>query len=121
MIEIVPTVVPESLEDVVKTVERCKSFAKRIHVDVADGKFAPNTTWTPGEGERLPAGMEYEIHMMVADPHQVGLEYAKAGAHALIGHVEAFGSAMTAKPSPTHVKSGALSPTLSLGPTSSTG
>ncbi len=97
MIEIVPTVVPESLEDVIAVVERYKSFAKRIHVDVADGTFAPNTTWMPTDGDKLPPGMEYEIHMMVADPHKTGLEYAKAGAHSLIGHVEAFGSVMTAK------------------------
>jgi len=97
MIEIVPTVVPESLEDISAVVERYKSFATRIHVDVADGKFAPNTTWMPKEGDQLPPGMEYEIHMMVADPHEMGLEYAKAGAHSLIGHVEAFGSAMTAQ------------------------
>lgn len=93
MIEVVPTVVPESLEDVIETVNRYSSFAKRIHVDVADGQFAPNTTWMPQAGETLPAGMEYEIHMMVADPHEMGLAYAGAGAHALIGHVEAFGSA----------------------------
>lgn len=97
MIEIVPTVVPESLKDVIDVVERYKSFATRIHVDVADGVFAPNTTWTPQDGEMLPPGMEYEIHMMVADPHQTGLAYAKAGAHSLIGHVEAFGGAENAK------------------------
>lgn len=97
MIEVVPTVVPESLEDVAEVVRRYGSFAKRIHVDVADGRFAPNTTWMPSEGEMLPSGMEYEIHMMVADPHETGLRYAKAGAYALIGHVEAFGSADNAK------------------------
>ncbi|MEK9160555.1 MAG: hypothetical protein AAB440_00765 [Patescibacteria group bacterium] len=96
MIEIVPTVVPESLQDIVDTVNRYTSFATRIHVDVADGVFAPNTTWMPGEGEMLPEGMEYEIHMMVADPHAIGLQYAKAGAHSLIGHVEAFDGAENA-------------------------
>lgn len=90
MIEVVPTVVPRSLADVVATVERYQSFAHTIHVDVADGVFAPNTTWTPAEGEMLPQGMRYEIHLMVADPHEAGLQYAKAGAHSVIGHCEAF-------------------------------
>lgn len=97
MVEIVPTVVPGSLADIVDTVNHYAHFAKRIHVDVADGQFAPNTTWMPSAGETLPVGMEYEIHMMVADPHQTGLAYAAAGAQALIGHVEAFGSARNAQ------------------------
>lgn len=92
-VEIVPTVVPGSLQDVIDVVEFYKGFASTLHVDVADGQFAPNTTWMPGEGEMLPPGMNYEIHMMVANPHEMGMRYAAAGAHSLIGHVEAFGGA----------------------------
>lgn len=96
MIEIVPTVVPESLEDIINTVEKYSSFAKTIHVDVADGVFAPNTTWMPKAGDTLPSGMKYEIHMMVANPLETGLAYAAAGAHSLIGHAEAFKTALSA-------------------------
>lgn len=93
MIEIVPTVVPESLEDIVRTVREYSAFAKTLHVDVADGVFAPNTTWMPKAGDTLPSGMKYEIHMMVANPLETGLLYAAAGAHSLIGHAEAFKTA----------------------------
>jgi ribulose-phosphate 3-epimerase len=92
MADIVPTVVPESYEDIVRVFEEYASFAKTIHVDVADGKFAPNTTWMPTD-EKLPQGMEWEIHMMVENPHDMGLRYVAAGATSLIGHVEAFKSA----------------------------
>lgn len=92
-IEIAPTVVPASLQDVIDVAERYKDFASTIHIDVADGQFAPNTTWMPGEGEMLPEGMKFEIHMMVSNPHEMGMRYASAGAHSLIGHVEAFGGA----------------------------
>lgn len=97
MIEVVPTVVPGSLADVVATVERYQSFAHTIHVDVADGVFAPNTTWMPAEGETLPSGMRYEVHLMVADPHEAGLIYAKAGVQSVIGHCEAFETADNAR------------------------
>lgn len=96
MIEIVPTVVPESLDDIVRTVEKYSPFAETLHIDVADGVFAPNTTWMPKAGDTLPSGMNYEIHMMVANPLETGLLYAAAGAHALIGHAEAFKTALSA-------------------------
>jgi len=93
MIEIVPTVVPENAEDIVHVADRYRSFAHTIHVDVADGVFAPNTTWMPEEGYVFPSGVNFEIHLMVADPHTVGVAYARAGAFSIIGHAEAFKTA----------------------------
>jgi len=90
MSEIVPTVVPSSLAEIARVADACKAFADTIHIDVADGEFAPNTTWMPQPGDMLPSGMRYEVHMMVAKPHEMGLSYAAAGAHSLIGHAEAF-------------------------------
>ncbi len=97
MSEIVPTVVPVSLDDIVRVADSCKEFADTIHIDVADGQFAPNTTWMPKAGDILPSRMRYEVHMMVANPHDMGLAYAAAGAHSLIGHAEAFKGADAAK------------------------
>ena len=97
MIEILPTVVPDTFEDIVRLANTAKAFAKKVHIDVADGIFAPNTTWMPSLGEKLPDGMEYEIHLMVADPYDLGLAYAEAGATSLIGHAEEFESPMDAE------------------------
>lgn len=96
MIDVVPTVVPSALDDVVRVTERYRAFARTIHVDVADGVFAPNMTWMPEEGEVLPPNIRYEVHLMVADPRPVGLLYANAGAQILIGHAEAFKTAEVA-------------------------
>ncbi len=97
--EIVPTVVPASLEDVKKTREDYRSFATAIHVDAADGVFAANTTWMPGHGDMLPDANEifYEAHMMVANPLAVGVAFARAGAMRIIGHLEAFQNAEKAR------------------------
>ena len=97
MIEIVPTVVPETSEDIVRVANLYRSFARTIHVDVTDGMFAPNTTWMPEEGYAFPEGIRFEIHLMVSDPHTVGMAYAKAGASAIIGHSEAFKTADNAR------------------------
>lgn len=97
MTEILPTVVPNSFDDIVRVVNASKSFADTLHIDVADGIFAPNTTWMPVPGDMLPPGLKYEIHLMVADPHNAGVAYAEAGASAIIGHSEAFDSPDAAK------------------------
>ena len=97
MIEIIPTVVPNSLSEINEVSERYSSFASFFHIDVADGRFAPNTTWLPSEGDRLPKGYSYEVHLMVSDPCAIGLSFVKAGAHTLIGHIEAFSNTKEAE------------------------
>lgn len=89
--EIVPTVVPVVLQDVTDAARRY-AFAKLLHLDIADGIFAPNTTWTLLPGEVLPEREEirYEVHFMVEHPLQPGLTFARAGAKRLIAHIESF-------------------------------
>ena len=88
MIEIIPTVVPASVADIEAAAARYSQFAKTLHVDITDGVFAPNTTWMPS-GELLQIGMQWEAHLMVSDPHAVGLASLTAGASRVIGHIEA--------------------------------
>ena len=90
MIDIVPTVVPDSLEGVMQIAKKF-SFAPVIHIDAADGKFAPHTTWMPAAGDRFTEGA-YEAHLMVEDARVVGIAFANAGVTTIIGHVEAIGA-----------------------------
>lgn len=91
MIEIFPTVVPASLEDVEKVATTNAHFANVVHIDAADGRFAPNTTWMPeGETFAVRDGFVYEAHMMVADPLNCGLKFIVAGAQRVLGHIEAM-------------------------------
>jgi len=96
--DIIPTVVPKSLDDVARARKRYP-FAASLHVDIADGVFAPNTTWTVGPVEKLPdaGAANYEVHLMVQNPLQAGLSFARAGARRIIGHVEAFDHAERAQ------------------------
>jgi ribulose-phosphate 3-epimerase len=106
-IEIIPTVVPRALEDVLQTAARFASFAHTIHIDIADGTFAPNTTWlaegaleaSDGLTKQLfrrdagsPLDITYEAHLMVSLPREVGLACIAAGASRIIGHIEAMQS-----------------------------
>lgn len=97
-IEIIPTVVPASFDDIAALAARVGAYAPAIHVDIADGIFAPNTTWPyakAGEYDAsalMPFGidMQLEVHLMVADPAGVGAACVRAGASRVIGHVEAM-------------------------------
>ena len=92
MPEIIPTVVPAALADVAAARERYGLITPNIHIDIADGVFAPNSTWTIDPAERLPeAGSAvYEVHLMVAHPLQSGLSFVRAGAKRVMAHVETF-------------------------------
>ena len=98
MREIIPTVVPKSLEDVANARKRY-AFASSLHIDIADGRFAPNTTWTIGYTDKLPDAKDtnYEVHLMIENPLQAGMTFARAGAKRIIGHIEAFDNAECAR------------------------
>ena len=97
MIEIIPTHVPSSLEDLAAGAERIRKIASTIHIDIDDGMFAPHLTWPYttngmfGDVELSPTGGLFaEIHLMVQEPKAVGAAFARAGAARIIGHVEGF-------------------------------
>ena len=67
MAEIVPTVLCENAEDYKLTIERLSPFAKRVHIDLADGEFAPTKTVELSE-MWWPQDWQVDIHAMVARP-----------------------------------------------------
>ena len=63
MAEIVPTVLCENAEDYKLTIERLSPFAKRVHLDLADGEFAPTKTVELSE-MWWPQDWQVDIHAM---------------------------------------------------------
>lgn len=99
MPEIIPTVVPKSLTDVVEAQKKYAPMSRTLHIDITDGIFTPEKTWTVQPGERLPdaANTFYEAHLMVLSPLQAGMMFARAGARRIIAHVESFNNAECAR------------------------
>lgn len=96
-IEIIPTCVPRSREELVQTANAISAFAPLIHIDIVDGIFAQTCTWPYTNGGEFEApdlsqirGLATEIHLMVEEPLDIGTRFAEAGAKRIIGHVEAF-------------------------------
>ncbi len=62
-----------------------------IHVDVMDGHFVPGLTMGPGfvRALRPCTGLPIDVHLMVADPARLAVDFAEAGADTITVHVEA--------------------------------
>lgn len=97
MIEIIPTYVPRDSEDLAAGAAKIRTFASSIHVDVDDGIFAPHLTWpyvTEGEFKAFDlaslAALDVEIHLMVKDPRDIGVTFARGGAGRIVAHIEGF-------------------------------
>lgn len=99
---VAPTVVPESAAQLRDIAERVCVFSTELHVDFADGVFAPNTTWplhAAGDFEMpdIPSNVQLEAHLMIGDPMRFGMQLTQKGFKRIIAHREAFADASEAR------------------------
>ena len=88
MSEVVPTITSETVEDYKVVIERLHPFAKRVHIDLTDGEFAP--TFTVGVSQLWwPEEWQVDIHAMVAHPSQYVDALIQMKPHTIIFHAEA--------------------------------
>ncbi len=66
---VVPTIMAETAEQLQEATVRLQPFARRVHIDISDGEFAP--TFLLNEAQLVwPQGWEVDIHAMVARPSE---------------------------------------------------
>lgn len=69
MAVVAPAVLAENADAYKASMEKIQTFAERVHIDIADGEFAP--TFTIAETECWwPANWHADIHAMVARPSE---------------------------------------------------
>jgi len=69
MSQIVPTIMAETVDQLREATVRIQPFARRVHIDISDGEFAP--TFLLNEAQLFwPEGWEVDIHAMVARPSE---------------------------------------------------
>lgn len=69
MAVVAPTILNETLDEYKASIDRLTPFAKRVHIDISDGEFAPN--FLLGEAQLYwPKEWEVDIHAMVSRPSE---------------------------------------------------
>lgn len=106
MTEIVPAIMPKSFNDLSTKMRQVKGFVSFIQIDVMDGIFVSPRTWPygtdqDGEFESIVSGsedmpfineLEFEVDLMVIGQEEEVERWIRAGAHRVIGHIEAMES-----------------------------
>jgi ribulose-phosphate 3-epimerase len=89
MHEIIPGILEKEWAAIEQKIERVLPFAKSIHIDLIDGKYAQNTTFLdPKPFAKYAHAVTLELHMMVDNPIQYLEAFAQAGFKRFLGHVE---------------------------------
>jgi ribulose-phosphate 3-epimerase len=89
MCDILPGILEKDWSAIERKLEALKPFATSVHIDLLDGKFAPNTTLLdPEPFKKYKDTFLLEVHMMVKEPIDYLDQWAKAGFRRFVGHVE---------------------------------
>lgn len=91
MAEICPTVMGSSNQEYQAAIQRISGFAHRIHIDFADGVFAP-TKLIPIEDAWWPVGHVIDFHVMYQKPLDHLEDIIHHSPHLVIVHAEAEGA-----------------------------
>lgn len=91
-VRIAPSILSADLGHLAAEIEDVeRAGADWIHVDVADGHFAPRLTFGPivVEAARRATRLPLDVHLMIAEPERSVEAYARAGADTITIHCEA--------------------------------
>jgi ribulose-phosphate 3-epimerase len=88
MTEITPGILAQTLKELKKQLDAVK-WAKKVHIDIMDGKFVPNKTIQAAALRKALPKMDMQIHLMAYKPHKYVNIFARMGAKELIIHEEA--------------------------------
>ncbi len=94
MTQIIPAIIPTSLEHLSQTLATVAPFSHEVQIDIVDGKFVPFTSWpytekaSPKEMKKLIQDFVVEVDLMVQEAEEVIPAYAEAGVKRFVVHLE---------------------------------
>jgi ribulose-phosphate 3-epimerase len=92
-IEIIPAILAKNITEVREKIKLVEPHVQWVHLDVMDGVFVPNVSWNnPDDLMRMRLPVKMEVHLMVAHPEEVYLNWILAGASRIVWHLEASGN-----------------------------
>lgn len=89
MTEIIPGILEKEWKEIEHKIQEVSSFAPILHIDLIDGVFAPNKTFSdPMPFAKYADVLKLELHMMVDKPEDCLEAWAEAGFRRFIGQIE---------------------------------
>lgn len=88
---ICPTILASEPHEFREQLERVIPFAQRVHIDLADGVFAPSKLLSPKQ-LWWPEGLTVDLHLMYESVQPFAAELIKLHPHMVIMHAESVGS-----------------------------
>lgn len=88
---ICPAILAGTPEEYRRQISRVSQFATRVHIDLADGQFAPTKT-IPIDQAWWPGGIRADLHVMHQRPFEHYKLYLSLGPQMVIVHAEAEGN-----------------------------
>jgi len=89
MTEIVPAILTSDPDEFNEMLRSAEAHFSRVHLDIADGIFVPNTTINGIEElERIHTPLAITVHLMVANPENILEQWLKTRTEAFIFHIE---------------------------------
>ena len=102
MTKVIPSIIPQTREQMEEEIRRVARFAPLIQIDISDGLFTPVKTWPyNGEDEDFFENLkneiigfpkwedvEFEVHLMIKDPEETVGDWIKAGVSAVVVNIE---------------------------------
>ena len=72
MIEVIPSILARTTDELYEAIRKLEPHVSRVHIDIVDGQFAPNTTVTAyQELDQLDTQLKFDVHLMVNNPGAV--------------------------------------------------
>lgn len=90
MYEIIPAILVHHRQEYINQINQIKGLVDKVHIDIMDGKFVPNTSVALSQIGDIPVSMERTVHLMVQNPSQYLKKLEKYQINQVIVHYESF-------------------------------
>ena len=86
-----PSILNADRSELQNEISKVSSQSDLLHLDIMDGIFVPNSTFTFDEAEKIIKGsaLPVDVHLMISNPDEEAVRYAEAGASSVTFHFEA--------------------------------